>query len=163
MNTTFIALGSNLDSPPLQIHKAIKALSSLGTLESISRWYQSSPLGPSDQPDYLNGAVKLKTQLDPFELLSSLHDIENQHERKRTIRWGARTLDLDILLFNQSSLYSKHLIIPHKELTHRDFVVLPLLDIDEMLTLPDGQLLSGVLSTLPNNDLQQLSSIDAYA
>ncbi|MCY4045219.1 MAG: 2-amino-4-hydroxy-6-hydroxymethyldihydropteridine diphosphokinase [Cellvibrionales bacterium] len=161
MNTAFIALGSNLDSPIQQIQSALKSLHTLGDVTGISSWYQSEAIGPTQQ-DFLNGAVRLETPLPPLELLEALQQIEWDHHRKRITRWGPRSLDLDILLFNALSYYSKRLEIPHPRTTERAFVLLPLLDIDETLSLPGGEKISSFLPKVAYQSLNRLDSINDY-
>ena len=96
MITAYIALGSNLNTPVEQLHAALKAISQLPNthLVTTSSFYKSKPLGPQDQPDYVNAVVKIKTELSPLKLLGELQRIENEQGRVRLRRWGERTLDL---------------------------------------------------------------------
>ena len=158
MNIAYIALGSNLSSPERQIDQALHALQSIGELRALSNWYQSKAVGPGNQPDYINGVVKLKTALDPFNLLQQLQGIELKQGRERIIHWGPRTLDLDIVLFNEASLYSHRLTIPHPRLTERDFVIIPLMDIDKNMRLPDGSRLSHYASPQDEGNLKLLKT-----
>ena len=101
MITAYIALGSNLNTPVEQLHSALNAISQLPNthLVTASSFYKSKPLGPQDQPDYVNAVAKIKTELSPLALLDELQRIENEQGRVRLRRWGERTLDLDILLY----------------------------------------------------------------
>ena len=139
-NTAYIGLGSNLDNPLGQVQQAVEEIAQLPEtrLLASSRWYRSDAIGPAGQPDYINGAVQIETALTPETLLQQLQNIENAHGRKRTVRWGARTLDLDILLFGDREIDTKTLTIPHRELAHRNFVLYPLADLNPALTLPNG-------------------------
>ncbi|MBX2807926.1 MAG: 2-amino-4-hydroxy-6-hydroxymethyldihydropteridine diphosphokinase [Cellvibrionaceae bacterium] len=136
----FIGLGSNLDKPNQQIERALKQLQQLPKSRGLrcSPWYQSRALGPGTQPDYINAVASLKTTLQPLDLLSALQKIEDCQGRQRTIRWGARTLDLDILLYNAARVNSSKLQLPHPELEKRNFVLLPLYDLAPDLILPNG-------------------------
>ncbi|MCP5162440.1 MAG: 2-amino-4-hydroxy-6-hydroxymethyldihydropteridine diphosphokinase [Hahellaceae bacterium] len=156
----YIGLGSNLEQPALQIKTAMIALNKLpGTqLLAQSSLYSSKPLGPQDQPDFVNAVALIQTELAPLDLLNSLQAIEQQHGRIRKRHWGERTLDLDILLFGDLTFQDERLVIPHKELTHRDFVLKPMLEITPELCLPDGTALSGFLVTCTDNQLSILSS-----
>ena len=91
--------------------------------------YKSKPLGPKNQPNFINAVIKIKTDYEPIELLNALQDIENKHHRRRIKKWGPRTLDLDILLFNQIEMISERLTIPHPEMINRDFVLIPLFEL----------------------------------
>jgi 2-amino-4-hydroxy-6-hydroxymethyldihydropteridine diphosphokinase len=126
----YIGLGSNLEHPLDQIHAAKEELAKLEHVEMIgfSHLYQSLAIGPQ-QPDYINAVAALSTCLSPQKLLDQLHEIENRHGRVRTMRWGPRTLDLDILLFDEKIISEPDLIIPHPELANRAFVLYPLADL----------------------------------
>lgn len=137
--SAFIGLGSNLSDPQQQILRAIKSISQLEncSLELSSSLYETPPMGPQDQPNYINAVVKINSTLKPYELLSTLQAIENQHGRTRdTGRWGARTLDLDILLYDRLISQDPDLTLPHPGLQSRAFVLYPLLEIDKDLNIP---------------------------
>jgi 2-amino-4-hydroxy-6-hydroxymethyldihydropteridine diphosphokinase len=156
--TAFIGLGANLGDAVATLRSAVDGLRQLpeSALTGISRLYRSAPLGPAGQPDYLNAAARLDTRLTPHALLRQLQAIENRHGRVREIRWGARTLDLDLLLFGSDIVSTSDLIVPHPELKNRNFVVIPLLDIDATLTLPDGHLLTTLAVAQDASGLQPL-------
>ena len=141
MVTSYIALGSNLCNPKKQLIQAVNTLSKLekSLIVGGSRLYKSTPLGPKDQPDYYNAVIALETALSPEQLLNKLQAIETSQGRVRKEHWGARTLDLDILLYGDLTMQTTRLTIPHAQLHLRNFVVLPLLDISPHLTLPSGQ------------------------
>ncbi|AZZ99489.1 2-amino-4-hydroxy-6-hydroxymethyldihydropteridine diphosphokinase [Pseudoalteromonas sp. R3] len=156
MNTVYIGLGANLNAPEAQLRNALDALnaSSSLSLARVSSFYASKPMGPQDQPDYINAVAKLMTDLPAIEVLDLLQKIELQHGRVRKAeRWGPRTLDLDILLYNDEKIDTQRLIVPHYGLCEREFVVFPLLEIAPELTLPNGQLLANIASSLPRNGL----------
>ncbi len=127
----YVALGSNLGDSKAYLDGAVKALSeSRGCkVRRVADYITTKPYGVTDQPDFLNSVLELETLLAPEELLELLHDIENQAERKREIHWGPRTLDLDILLYDNLVLDTPELVIPHKEMHLRDFVLRPLAQI----------------------------------
>ena len=142
----YIGLGSNLDQPLANIKQAAEALDQIpqSQLLALSPLYQSKAIGPGEQPDYVNAAAALETQLSPLELLHQLQAIENKQGRKRgPIRWVARTLDLDLLLFDSMTLETEELTIPHPRMTERNFVLFPLRDLATQLSpalaLPDGR------------------------
>lgn len=152
----YIGLGSNLEQPLQQVEQAVEAIKSLGTVTAQSPWYQSQAIGPGNQDDYINGVIALETTLAPLQLLHALQAIENQQGRVRTIRWGERTLDLDILLYNQLELDSEELTIPHPRLCERAFVLYPLLDIAAEIQLPNGQPISLFKAAVSQQQLEKL-------
>ncbi|MCD8513293.1 MAG: 2-amino-4-hydroxy-6-hydroxymethyldihydropteridine diphosphokinase [Nitrincola sp.] len=155
----FIGLGSNLDDPINQVKTALKELAEHSQLKLIqhSPLYVSEPVGPAGQPDYINAAAEIETSLSPEELLDLLQQIEQQHQRVRRERWGPRTLDLDILLYGETELNTERLTIPHPYLTERNFVLRPLADLDEKLSLPSGKKIINYLADCPMGTLVQLS------
>ena len=131
MNTVFIALGSNLNNPKYHLEKGIRQINHLPSTSIVRRssLYKSQPIGPKNQPNYINAVIKIKTDYAPIELLDMLQDIENKHHRKRLKKWGPRTLDLDILLYNEIEINNDRLTIPHPEMVNRDFVLIPLFEL----------------------------------
>jgi len=130
-----VGLGSNLGDRRFELARALEGLAALGTVLGVSRVYETPPLGPP-QPDYLNAAVRLETTLAPLALLDALRAIERAAGRERGERWGARTLDLDVLWIDGLSVYSKQLCVPHPQLTRRAFALAPLLDVAPEATDP---------------------------
>lgn len=130
--TAYIGLGSNLSDPVGQVGQALTELGTLPRSELIGRsaLYRTAPVGPADQPDYVNAVAGLQTRLSPRELLGALQEIERQHGRQRDgTRWGPRTLDLDILLYGDQRVDEPGLRIPHPEMARRAFVLVPLADV----------------------------------
>ena len=154
----YVGLGSNLQDPAAQLARAVAELASLldTTLMAQSPFYASRPVGPQDQPDFVNGAVELRTALPPHQLLDHLQTIEQAHGRERLRHWGPRTLDLDLLLYGDQQLADERLTIPHAELANRDFVLQPLLDLNPELSLPDGRRVDQLRSECPDNQLRKL-------
>ena len=135
----YVALGSNLDDPLEQVIGALEALSALpGTrVTARSTLYGSRPMGPSDQPDYVNAVARLDTTLSPHELLAQLQQIEDRAGRERSgVRWGPRTLDLDLLLHGDARSDDERLTLPHPGIAERAFVLVPLAEIAPELILP---------------------------
>lgn len=130
-HTAYIALGSNLGDKQAYLDQAVQKLSQARgcAVEAVSDFIVTPPYGGVEQDDFLNGALKLRTLLPPRELLDLLHEIEADAHRKREIHWGPRTLDLDILLYDDLVLDSPELHIPHIEMHKRDFVLKPLAQI----------------------------------
>jgi 2-amino-4-hydroxy-6-hydroxymethyldihydropteridine diphosphokinase len=123
LDVAFVALGSNLGDRAGFLSRARAALAALpGTrIVAESSIEETAPLGPSDQPSYLNQMVALETTLAPRELLPHLLEIERGEGRRRNVRWGPRTLDLDIVAYEQQTLDDPDLHVPHRELANRDF------------------------------------------
>lgn len=161
----FIGLGSNLEDPIQQVTTAFNALANIphSTLIKTSALYQSTAVGPEGQPDYINAAAHIETELSPESLLDELQSIENAHQRKRIIRWGPRTLDLDILLYGGENIATERLTIPHPELCHRNFVMQPLLDLDSQICLPDGRKLATLLPIIGLSGLTRLDESSCKA
>ena len=136
----YIGLGANLDDPATQIRTALQALAQLphSRLLRVSSLYGSKPLGPQDQPDYLNAVAELDTTLEPMVLLDALQAQEQEQGRIKHRHWGERCIDLDLLLYGDTILASTRLNIPHHELKNRSFVVEPLRELSPELQLPDG-------------------------
>ncbi|SHO55318.1 2-amino-4-hydroxy-6-hydroxymethyldihydropteridine diphosphokinase [Vibrio quintilis] len=156
MITAYIAIGSNQGDPVEQVRQAIKNLEKLPDSEllSVSALYSSTPMGPQDQPDYINAVASIKTNLTPLELLDQTQAIELEQGRvRKEERWGPRTLDLDIILFGDEVIQSERLTIPHYGMKEREFVLYPLAEIAPDLILPDGSQLSRFLSTIDRNGL----------
>lgn len=158
MSICYIALGSNLNDPLAQANQAIAALKQLPNtvVTDISPFYRSKPLGPQDQNDYLNAVIKLTTSLKPIALLDGLQAIEKSQGRvRKDNRWGARTLDLDILLYDDLIIDNDRLTIPHYHMKNREFVLYPLFDISPELILPDNDKLSDLIKKCPLNNLKK--------
>jgi 2-amino-4-hydroxy-6-hydroxymethyldihydropteridine diphosphokinase len=134
----YIGLGSNLDNPVDQVTRALTELDGLPQTElhSNSSLYQSSPMGGMDQPDYVNAVARVDTGLSPHELLAELQAIETAHGRVREERWGARTLDLDLILYGSTIIDTKDLQVPHPGVGERAFVLYPLYEIAPDLEIP---------------------------
>lgn len=159
MALAYIGLGSNLEDPLTQVNRAFEELGQLPQTQLLKRSaiYTSKPVGPA-QPDFINAVALLDTQLAPLALLDALQTIEQAHQRVRIEHWGPRTLDLDLLLYDDHISTSERLTIPHPYLTQRSFVLYPLADITPDLLLPDGSHLIGLLRQCPPDGLVKLPS-----
>ncbi len=156
MSLVYVALGSNLGVPENYLSDALALIETLPTTENlkVSPWYVSAAIGgPKDQPDYLNAVCVFDTQLDAESLLASLQNIENQAGRKREIHWGPRTLDLDIIWYENTICTTETLILPHPRAHLRAFVVKPLLDLNATITL-NGQSLTELASQLTDQKIR---------
>lgn len=155
----FVGLGSNQSDPVSQLRDALSAIGRLpGTrISGCSSLYRSAPMGPQDQPAYLNAVVMLETTLAPLALLDGLQAIEQGQGRVRNgERWGPRTLDLDILLFGDQAIDDERLRVPHYHMHKRAFVLYPLAELAAELLLPDGTSLQDLLSDCPYEDIERL-------
>lgn len=151
MTLAYIAIGSNLASPLEQVNAAVQALGDISQsrVVALSSFYRTPPLGPQDQPDYLNAAIALKTALSAESLLDNTQRIELQQGRvRKEERWGPRTLDLDIMLFGDAVINTERLTVPHYDMKRRGFMLWPLFEIAPDLIFPDGETLSDLLAHL---------------
>ena len=127
VNTVVLLLGSNLGQPMVQLEKAIHGIQqTIGEVFMKSRIYRSSAWGKTDQPDFLNQALCVRTILNPEEVLDQIRALEHAAGRKREVKWGPRIIDIDILYYNEMILQSEQLSIPHPEIPNRRFTLLPL-------------------------------------
>ncbi|MBG7602762.1 MAG: 2-amino-4-hydroxy-6-hydroxymethyldihydropteridine diphosphokinase [Gammaproteobacteria bacterium] len=158
MATAYIGLGSNLGHPRQHIKDALAELGALDqtTLLTASSLYCSPPMGPADQPDYINAVAQIATTLQPQQLLEALQGIEQAHHRKRKRHWGERTLDLDLLLYDDLEMLTPQLQIPHPGIIQRAFVLLPLLEIAPQIVIPGKGAALGYLSNLKDQEIVKL-------
>lgn len=159
MTPAYIALGSNLQDPAYQLRTAVTALGRLpdSHIEGISAIYRSAAVGPGPQPDYLNAVLRLDTRLPPMTLLDALQKIERDQGRVRGVRWGARTLDLDLLLYGDLQIDTPRLTVPHPAMHQRNFVLYPLREInDANLLLPGATDLDTLVAQCPRGDLVKI-------
>ncbi len=160
----YIGLGSNLADPIAQVRQALTALAGLPAtrLLAASPLYRSRPMGPADQPDFINAVAALDTALAPLDLLDALQDIEQAQGRVRdAVRWGPRTLDLDLLLYAEQCLELPRLRVPHPGLPARNFVLYPLHDIAPELMIPGHGALRQLLAQCPREGLDVLTDTEA--
>jgi 2-amino-4-hydroxy-6-hydroxymethyldihydropteridine diphosphokinase len=161
MVDVYIGLGSNLENPAEKIKQArifIAEQSQMSELK-FSALYSSPPMGPKDQPDYVNAVMCIQTDLTAIELLAALQNIENDFGRDRKVeRWGARTLDLDILLYGSQQVDLPNLKIPHIGLSERAFVLYPLQEIVPAdFLIPGKGMLSSLVSKCPLDGLEKIT------
>ena len=138
MTIVYIGLGSNLGQPKSQLRDALVAIDNLPNSKLLrhSSFYGSTPMGPQDQPDFYNAAALINTTLPPRDVMAWLLSTEQAMGRTRLRRWGERCIDLDLLLYDELSLENDDLVIPHPRILDRDFVLLPLLDLNPELSHP---------------------------
>lgn len=158
----FIGLGSNLDEPEQQIKQALLALSKLPqtTLIKDSGLFKSPPMGPQDQPDYINAVALLETSLPALTLLDALQEIEREQGRVRLRHWGERTLDLDILLYGEETIQNERLCVPHIGMAEREFVLYPLQRISPELVVPGKGKISDMIKNCAKTGIEYIGSAD---
>jgi 2-amino-4-hydroxy-6-hydroxymethyldihydropteridine diphosphokinase len=158
MVAAYIGLGSNLHDPVEQLGRARVELAQLPDTElrGYSSLYQSPPMGGMDQPDYINAVAGLETALNPDELLENLQAIEAAHGRVRGERWGARTLDLDLLLYGPTIIDMPGLKVPHPGAHERAFVLYPLYEIATDLEIPGRGRITELLKNCPSDGLRKI-------
>ncbi len=144
----YIGLGTNLGDRELNLRRALARLEELGSVRASS-FRETDPVGVIDQPRFLNAAAELETELPPRELLERLLEIERELGRERATerRWGPRVIDLDLLLSGQEAIDEPGLTVPHPRLADRRFVLEPLCELNEDLTLPDGTRIRDLLGS----------------
>lgn len=160
LTTAFIGLGSNLEGPVAHLKSARAAIALLDDAQELtfSSLYKSAPMGPQDQPDYVNAVMAIQTTLAPLDLLHALQLIETEHGRKRGVqRWSARTLDLDLLLYGDQQINTPELTVPHYGIAERAFVLYPLHECAPDLVIPGHGKLGDLLHNCPPSGLQRLN------
>ncbi|MCA0972691.1 2-amino-4-hydroxy-6-hydroxymethyldihydropteridine diphosphokinase [Halobacillus litoralis] len=158
-NQAYIALGSNLSEREEYLSQAIQILDRHESIRLIGRStvYETEPVGYTDQNDFLNMVLKVSTSLSPVALLDVCQSIEEELGRKRVVKWGPRTIDLDILLYNQENMEAEHLTIPHPHMQERAFVMVPLANLSPDVEIPTlGKTAGEVASELPKEDVESL-------
>lgn len=166
MTVCYIGIGSNLGDSIATVHSALKALEGLPDtrLLRVSQLYGSAAVGPGEQPDYVNGAAQIATQLSPLPLLDALQHIENTHQRVRgSERWTARTLDLDLLFYGDQTLSCERLQVPHPRIQQRHFVLTPLYDLEPNLRFPDGTSVADLVQQIGKDGITPLAEYPAYS
>lgn len=167
--TCYIALGSNMGDSFAYINQAIHDLKLHPQIHNlnVSSFYKSKPHGPQNQPDYLNAAAVLNTDLDAEALLDLLQKIENDNDRARegVIRWGARTLDLDLLFYADQTINTKRLTVPHPRICERAFVLFPLRDLlgveaTSHLKINQTHSILDCINSLSNDELNNIKELD---
>ncbi|WP_042220750.1 2-amino-4-hydroxy-6-hydroxymethyldihydropteridine diphosphokinase [Oceanobacillus manasiensis] len=159
MNIVFIALGTNIEPREGHLQEAIKLLNDYSEIrvEKVSSIYETAPVGYANQADFLNMVVEVHTTDSPLTLLDKCQEIEQLLGRKRGIRFGPRTIDLDILLYNQENSKTERLIIPHPRMHQRAFVLIPLLEIASSLEIKElGKNVKELMRELPETDIKDV-------
>jgi 2-amino-4-hydroxy-6-hydroxymethyldihydropteridine diphosphokinase len=169
-NEAYVALGSNMGNREDYLLKAIQKLNlhPLIDVVNISSIYETDPIGYTDQAEFLNMVIKLNTDLSAFELLHVLQNTETLLNRKREVKWGPRTLDLDILLYNHENIVAEQLIVPHPRMHERAFVLIPLYEINQNISIPTlEESLSTIIDQLSDKEgvriWKQKNGVDVFA
>lgn len=159
MNDSFLSLGSNMGDRLDMLKGAVQLLMDHPSIRvvAISSLYETDPVGFTDQDPFLNMVVRLRTELSALALLDACQEIEQKLNRERLIRWGPRTIDLDILLYNQENIKTERLIVPHPRMHERAFVLIPLLEIDSSLTGFEEPQPQGVLLWRTYNSVEEFT------
>jgi 2-amino-4-hydroxy-6-hydroxymethyldihydropteridine diphosphokinase len=154
----YVAIGSNLDTPADRVREAFERLTALSAISSLqrSRLYLSAPMGPQDQPQFVNAAAGFLTQLGARELLNDLLGIERAMGRDRGTRWGPRIIDLDLLWMIDAATDEPGLTVPHPGVSMRNFVLYPLTDIAPALNIPGLGTVQGLLRGVGSNGISVL-------
>lgn len=157
MNRAYIALGTNIEPRHTHLKKAIEALENHESIQLISQSsiYETAPVGYIEQADFLNMVLEIETSLLPSDLLDVCQHIEQGLGRERTIRFGPRTIDLDILVYNDENIKTDRLIVPHPRMHERAFVLVPLNEIGVRLTI-QGASVTEFLSNLSEKDIKEV-------
>lgn len=167
MHFAYIGLGSNLENPVAQVNQALDELGSLPLSTQVARssLYATPPVGPQDQPDFINAVAVIKTALSPLALLDQLQALEQRHRRQRLLHWGPRTLDLDLLLYGQQTIERPRLKVPHPYMHERAFVLVPLAEVasavDTQPLMLHQQTLAHWLTRVDHTAIKRLSNADA--
>lgn len=158
MHKAFIALGSNLDNPYFQIQRAIEQIQKIDEIEILNKssLYETEPIGYLNQPKFINAVISIKCKQNPYELLEKLQNIEKKQKRERIIKNGPRTIDLDLLLFDDMVTNDEYLTLPHPRMHERDFVMIPLIEIEPNINIPTLNNLSLILSKMKDTNIKKL-------
>lgn len=152
-----IGLGSNLGDREGHLRYALEALSSIGKVLAVSSIYRTAPVGDVAQDDFLNAVALFDTELSPAQILERCLEVETARGRVRTVRWGPRTLDLDLLLYDSLNIAEPGLRVPHPELVNRRFVLEPLLEVWPDAKLPSGEPLAEFVEAVADQQLERWS------
>ncbi len=154
----YIGLGSNLNNPKAQIEKALSAINRAEevSLKEVSSFYESKPLLDMPGPNYINAVCGVDTSLSAIDLLDVCQSIEDDQKRVREVKWGSRTIDLDILLYEHQVISNERLSIPHPEIANRAFVLVPLHEIDKEMKVPLLGPVKKLVDRINTDDLKKL-------
>lgn len=157
MNKAYLGLGTNMGEREIYLSSAVKLLDNYENIvvTNKSKIYETKAWGYTDQADFLNMCIEIKTSLNEYELLKVCQEVELKLNRERIIRWGPRTIDVDILFFNDIILNNEDLCIPHPRISERAFVLIPLMDINKNLLIK-GKVIGEYLNSLTNEERDEV-------
>lgn len=158
MSKSYLSLGSNIGDKKAHLDEAIKLIENNPNISDIfvSSFYETAPVGYIDQDVFMNIVVEINTSLDSYKLLEFCHEIEKSLKRKRIIRWGPRTIDVDILLFDDIISDDEKLIIPHPRMTERAFVIVPLYELNQELVI-NNTTIKDIFDSLNKEDIRKIA------
>lgn len=161
MNKVYLSLGSNMGDRKKYLKKAIDSLDKIDNIQlcKISSFYETPPWGKKDQNSFINICIEIDTSLQPLALLKKLNEIEQALNRQRSVRWGPRTIDIDILLFEDIITKSEQLTIPHPHIEERGFVIVPLYELNPNLMI-NGKRIEEIMKKLDISEIKELESDD---
>lgn len=158
MTVVALSIGANLGDRLAALQYAVDTLAEVGTVLAVSDVYETDPVGGPEQPDYYNAVVVLETLAEPMGVLECAHRAEQGKGRTREVRWGARTLDVDVLAYGQMVSEDPVLTLPHPRALERAFVMLPWAQADPGFRLPDGRTVAEVAQSLPTDGIRRLGA-----
>jgi 2-amino-4-hydroxy-6-hydroxymethyldihydropteridine diphosphokinase len=155
----YVGIGSNLDGPVRQVEAALRELDRIPDSRLVARssLYRTAPLGYANQPDFTNAVAALETSLAPEKLLDELQSIETAHGRQRPFADAPRSLDLDLLLYGQAQLKTERLIVPHPRMSERAFVLRPLLELAQDISIPGKGAARDLLQQCDGQDVKKIA------
>jgi 2-amino-4-hydroxy-6-hydroxymethyldihydropteridine diphosphokinase len=159
MTVVALSIGANLDDRLAALQYAVDILAEVGTVLAVSDVFETDPVGGPEQPDYYNAVVVLETVAEPMAVLDCAHRAEQGKGRTREVRWGARTLDVDVLAYGQVVSDDPVLTLPHPRALERAFVMLPWAQADPGFRLPDGRIVADVAALLPSSGIRQVGAL----
>ena len=157
MNKAYLGLGTNMGDREEYLNSAVKLIDNNENIKVVnkSKIYETKAWGYTDQADFLNMCIEVETSLNEYNLLEACQEVELKLNRERIIRWGPRTIDVDILFFNDIILDNENLYIPHPRISERAFVLIPLIDLNENLVIK-GKVISEYLNSLTNEERDEV-------
>lgn len=154
-----LSLGANLGDRVVALQSAVAVLAELGSIVAISDVFETDPVGGPEQPEYYNAVIVLDTGANPDDVLAAAHRAETGQGRTREVRWGARTLDVDVLAYGEWVSDDPLLTLPHPRATSRAFVMIPWAQIDPEFRLPDGRTVQAVAEKMPEAGVRRIGPL----
>lgn len=161
MNKAYLGLGTNIGNRENYLREAVEIINNNQEIKilKVSKVYETKAWGLKEQDDFLNLCVEIETKLNPQELLEVCHKVEEELNRVRTIRWGPRTIDVDILFFNDMLSLDENLTLPHPRIKERAFVLIPLMDLNTNLLI-DNKTISYYLNKLSKDEIEEVKEFN---